>query len=145
MIGIVWAGPWPMWHRLDVTRALAGWFAFAVLLFATLWIWPTVATVPRRAIGIGADVGIITWAMLLAGELGVAFFCLYFWITFGNLFRYGRAYAFACQLLCVIGFIVVIVTEPWWRTHLGVSSGLLVGLIVVPLYVSVLLSRLQQQ
>ena len=143
MIGMVWAASWLMWHIPNVTWALGAWFAFGVLLFATLWIWPTVATVPRRIIGIGADVGILTWAMLLAGEQGVTLFCFYFFITFGNLFRYGRAYALGCQALCVVGFILVISTEPWWRTHLAVGSGLLVGLILVPLYVSALLQQRQ--
>jgi len=43
--------------------------------------------------------------MFLAGEAGVAMIGVYLFITLGNGFRYGRAYLFACQALCLFGYI----------------------------------------
>ncbi len=82
--------------------------------------------------------------MYLAGEAGVSMLGVYLFITFGNGFRYGRSYLFACQLLCLIGFTVVLLTAPYWAKHQVAGWGLMIALVVLPLYVSTLLKRIQE-
>ena len=76
-----------------VMLGLDAYLALATLLLAAILIWP-VPNVPRRMVGMVADVGVITWALFLSGEIGVSWFGIYLFITFGNGFRYGRAYLF---------------------------------------------------
>ncbi|MBZ0172124.1 MAG: hypothetical protein K8E66_07080, partial [Phycisphaerales bacterium] len=66
------------------------------------------------------------------------------WVTFGNGFRYGRAYLFGSALMSAAGFLFVILTTEFWHRHPGFASGLLAGLIVLPAYVSTLLKKLHE-
>jgi two-component system, sensor histidine kinase RpfC len=80
--------------------------------------------------------------MFLAGEAGVSMIGVYLFVIFGNGFRYGRNYLFACQLLCIVGFIAVLRFAPYWQEHQVADWSLMVMVIVLPLYVSTLLKRI---
>jgi two-component system, sensor histidine kinase RpfC len=94
--------------------------------------------------GMLADTGAATFCMFLAGESGVSMIGVYLFITFGNGFRYGRAYLFACQALCLLGFSAVLVFAPYWKAHPVAGWCLMIALIVLPLYVSTLSQRIQE-
>lgn len=127
----------------ELMLGLAAYFALMILLFVADCIW-LAPSVPRRVIGMMADVGVTTWAMFLSGESAVGLFGLYLSFTLGSAFRYGRRYLFLCQMLSLFGFMTVVMMAPWWREHPATGWGLLLTLYMLPLYVSVLL-RLQQQ
>ena len=91
-----------------------------------------------------ADAGAATFCMFLAAESGVSMIGVYLFITFGNGFRYGRSYLFACQILCLIGYCAVLAYAPYWQAHSVAGWCLLVALVVLPLYVSSLLKRIQE-
>jgi two-component system sensor histidine kinase RpfC len=95
---------------------LAGFFALAIGIFIAIWLWPA-PNAPRRVLGMVADVGAISFALLLAGESGVGLVGVYLFVVFGNGFRYGRKSLFVCQLLCVAAFTVVLFAAPWWKEH----------------------------
>jgi two-component system sensor histidine kinase RpfC len=95
-------------------------------------------------IGMVADAGAATFCMFLAGESGVSIVGVYLFITFGNGFRYGRAYLVACQALCLVGYSAVLLLAPYWQGHLVTGCGLMLTLVVIPLYVSTLLKRIQE-
>jgi two-component system sensor histidine kinase RpfC len=120
---------------------LLGFFMLAIGIFVAIWIWPA-PNVPRRVLGMLADVGAITFALFLAGESGVGLVGIYLFSIFGNGFRYGRKSLFVSQVLCLAGFEMVILTAPWWREHPYIGSGLLCSILVLPLYVSTLLMRI---
>lgn len=122
---------------------LAADLVLALTLFVAICIWPA-ANIPRRAIGMLADAGAATFCMFLAGESGVSMIGVYLFITFGNGFRYGRAYLFACQGLCLIGFLAVLMYAPYWEYHHVAGWCLMTALVVLPLYVSTLLKPIQQ-
>ncbi|HST12238.1 MAG TPA: hypothetical protein VLL05_17825 [Terriglobales bacterium] len=146
--GLVLAYVWIVEHpRADLMLWLAAYFALAILLLAAICIWPAGKVLRRSMVIIGmvADVAIITWVMFFVGPDGVGLFGVYLFITFGNLFRYGRAYMFACQSLCIVGFMVVLLFAPWWSMNQAVGVGLLIQLIMLPTYVSTLLLRIQQR
>lgn len=120
---------------------LAGWLILAIGIFAAIRIWPA-ANVPRRVLGTVADAGVITFGLFLAGESGVLFVGAYLFIIFGNGFRYGRAYLYLCQLLCLMGFMLVALKVPWWRHEPGVALGWMVSMLVLPFYVSAFVAHL---
>ncbi len=115
----------------------------AIALFVGICAWPAPSIV-RRATGMLADAGAATFVMFLTGETGVLMICVYLFITFGNGFRYGRAYLFRCQALCLAGFLAVLLYAPYWQIHRGAGWCLMVALVVLPLYVSTLLKRIEQ-
>jgi two-component system, sensor histidine kinase RpfC len=120
---------------------LLGFFMLAIGIFVAIWISPA-PNIPRRVLGMVADVGAITFALFLAGESGVGLVGVYLFVIFSNGFRYGRMSLFVCQVLCLMGFIPVILVAPWWREHPYIGWGLMYSIFVLPLYVSTLLKRI---
>jgi len=112
--------------------------ALALAIFACICVWP-VANVPRRLIGMLADTATATAVMFLTDEIGFLMIGVYLFITFGNGFRYGIRYLFACGLLCIAGFTAVLNYAPFWQPHLTAGICLMVALILLPLYVAKLL------
>ena len=96
----------------------------------------------RRAIGMVHDNGMTTYVMYSLGEYCAPFYIVLLWVTFGNGFRYGRKYLFASAFLGTAFFSLVIATTEYWRSHSTLGLGLLLGLVVLPAYVSSLLKKL---
>jgi two-component system sensor histidine kinase RpfC len=116
---------------------------FSALLFASIVVWPA-ANVARRILGMIADSATTTFCVALSGEVGIAIFGVYLFISFGNGFRYGRSYLFGCQAMCLVGFIGVLILSDYWEQHQIAGWGLFIALIVLPLYVSTLLKRIHE-
>jgi two-component system, sensor histidine kinase RpfC len=129
--------------ELLLLQGLAAGVVLALVLFLAICIWPA-PNVSRRVIGMAADAGAATFCMFLLGESGVSMVGVYLFIIFGNGFRYGRAYLFACQALCLLGYSAVLLFVPYWQGHRVAGLSLMVTLIVIPVYVSALLKRIQQ-
>ena len=137
---------WPSgWSdkELNIVLILGGFFVVAAALFAAICIEPR-KNVARRLIGMAADVAGCTWYMWVAGEYGFFVIGIYLFITFGNGFRYGTKYLFGCQLLCIAGLVSVVAFVPYWQERQIAGIGLLIALVVLPLYVSTLLKRIQE-
>jgi two-component system sensor histidine kinase RpfC len=123
---------------------LVGFFAMAIGFLVAIWIWPA-ANVARRVLGMVADVGVTTFALFLSGASGVGLVGLYLFFIFGNGFRYGRRYLLLCTGLSLAGFMSVTFAAPWWRDEPIIGWGLMVSMLVLPLYVSTLLMRIQSE
>jgi two-component system sensor histidine kinase RpfC len=120
---------------------ISGYLAFGVLL--TLWILAAPhVSVARRFLGMIGDNAVATYFLSQMGEGGAAIFFVYFLLIFGNGFRYGRLYLHACQLMGIVGFSAVLIVSPFWSMHMGIGVGFLMALILVPLYVGVLVERI---
>jgi len=97
----------------------------------------------RRMIGMFADLGTTTAAMSLSGAAASPLYLFYLWITFGNGFRFGKKYLYISMCMSITGFSLVIYLSPFWSEQLFLSSGLLISLFVLPIYIASLLKRLQ--
>ncbi|MBU6483304.1 MAG: response regulator [Betaproteobacteria bacterium] len=137
-----WPGNWSA-HDARVVAILAAFLAAATAIFVAICIRPA-ANVPRRLFGMLADTVGCTWYMWVTGDYGFFVIGVYLFITFGNGFRYGRKYLFGCQALCLTGLIAVLAFSPYWQNHRIAGLGLLTALVVLPLYVSTLLNRIQE-
>lgn len=120
--------------------------AFFSLLFSA-WVLSHIATRPaasslRRVIGMVHDNGMAGYMMYALGEYCAPFYIVLLWVTFGNGFRYGRKYLLGSAVLGTISFYLVFITTEYWKSHPKLGIGLLLGLIVLPLYVSTLLKKL---
>jgi two-component system sensor histidine kinase RpfC len=125
----------------EVLAVMSGFLAFSVLLTLRILAAPQ-DSVPRRLIGMIADNAVATYFLFQMGESGAVILFVYLFITFGNGFRYGRFYLYACQLMGIAGFSVVLVVSSFWSQHFRIGLGFLIALIVLPFYVGVLAERI---
>ncbi|MCC6196729.1 MAG: response regulator [Burkholderiales bacterium] len=130
-------------HDRILLFGLLGFLLVAFGLFAAICASPG-KNIPRRIAGMLADSGGTTFALFLANDSGVGLIGVYLFITFGNGFRYGRKYLFLCQALCLAGFVPVVLWAPWWVHQPYIGWGLMASMIVLPLYVSTLLKRIEE-
>ncbi len=131
------------YHQVGMDLRLTMGSMLPVSLAFLGWIWLAPRPHPlRRTLGILYDLGITTLAMTQAGEVAAPLYGFYLWVTFGNGFRYGHRYLYIATLFSVIGFSLVLYASPYWNRHEMLGIGLLLALIVLPLYVATLLKRL---
>ncbi|MBW6505102.1 response regulator [bacterium] len=96
----------------------------------------------RRVVGILGDLLLSCYAIAhLEGEGGI-FYVILLWVIFGNGFRYGRSYLFISAGIGAIGFVLAAFRNEYWSGNLSLAVGMLIGLVVLPLYVSSLLKTL---
>jgi two-component system sensor histidine kinase RpfC len=99
---------------------------------------------PRRVLGMIADYSLMGVGMVLLGELLAPLYVVLMWVTVGNGLRYGPRFLYAAIALAATTFVVVILKTPYWQANPWLAWGLLIGLVVVPLYLSSLLRALVQ-
>lgn len=99
-------------------------------------------SVIRRLLGAWLDAAGTTLFMSLTSDIGVVLIGVYLFITFGNGFRYGKKYLYHAQILSIIGFAITLKVSPFWSTHHTIGYSLMTMLVVLPLYVAQLITRL---
>ena len=122
---------------------LSGFVVFSISLLAVVAIHP-VKSVSRRLLGMVVDLGATTYGMLATGPFGAPLYVVFLWVTFGNGFRYGVRYLYVATMFSTLGFGLVLYTSPYWDSLKVLGVGLLVGIIVLPVYVSALINRLNE-
>jgi len=137
-----WPTDWSP-HDLRVVVILTAFLVIAIGIFAAICVSP-LPSVFRRLAGMAADCAGCTWYMWVAGDYGFFVIGVYLFITFGNGFRYGLRYLFGCQALCLAGLISNLLFASYWQQRQVAGIGLLIAMVVLPLYVSTLLKRIQE-
>lgn len=99
--------------------------------------------VPRRIFAILLDTISVSYAMILGGETASPLYGGYLWATIGVGLRFGRKYLFLTNILSLIGFATVLYSTPYWHEEIVLGLGLCVWLVLLPIYVSALLKRLE--
>lgn len=138
-----WRADWNA-HNIAVLQVLGALFLFAVALLVAICIYPQSSPV-RRMLGMLADIGAVTWYMAIAGQFGFIAVGMFLFITLGNGFRYGRGYLYLSQALSVLGMSWVLWTVPFWADLRVGGFGLLITALVIPMYISALLTALERQ
>lgn len=98
----------------------------------------------RRLLGIAVDTTALTYVLTISGDIGAPLYGAYLWIIIGNGFRFGRRYLYVAQTISILGFCFVLITQPFWQAYPMFGVGLLIWLIIIPPYVSGLISRLEE-
>jgi two-component system, sensor histidine kinase RpfC len=99
----------------------------------------------RHSIFMVCDVVLVCFLLYQLGEYGVPFFAVYLWLTIGNGFRYDYKELILCAGLSIAGFLIVIKTSSFWGEELLFSVTGIILLTIIPLYVSIMLKRLQEE
>lgn len=121
----------------------AQWLGAAILIMLAILIGEKTSRA-RQVASMFADIGAVTYGMLLTQEGGATFFGVYLWVIVGNGLRYGVPSLIATYVLSVAGFTAVIYFNSYWSSNLTLSIGLLITLILVPLYILKLRNQLEQ-
>ncbi len=132
--------------QLDKPFELGVLIAFVLFswgLFTAIVISP-VESVARRVTGMLVDVGATTYGLYAGGSVSAPLYLVYLWVTFGNGFRFGLRYLYAAAVLSAAGFTTVLLVNSYWREIRTLGIGLLIGIVILPLYLSALISRLNE-
>jgi two-component system sensor histidine kinase RpfC len=127
----------------EVTQGLvvaSGFLPLSLVLLAAIIVSPGVSRI-RRLCAALLDAGACTFCMAVSGEAGAPLYVAYLWTIFGNGFRYGKPYLYNSLALSVLGFGFVLATNGYWVENRTIGIGLMVGMIVLSLYVSKLVTR----
>ena len=116
---------------------------FSILLTVAVY-YNYKASSARQLLAVVADIGAISFGMLMAGEIGSIFYGIFLWVIVGNGLRYGTHALVRAQLLGIGGFTLVIVFSDYWAEHRVLAIGLMLTLFLIPLYTFRLLQRLNR-
>ncbi|MCP5150380.1 MAG: response regulator [Ectothiorhodospiraceae bacterium] len=146
IVGHLWLGGAFAGEVLDADLLLrrimgASCLLSALAIMAAVVAWP-VGSAARRVLGMLSDVVFVTYALWAGGAVAAPLFVVYLWVSFGNGFRYGTHYLKTAMALSTIGFAAVLLGSPYWGANVHLGVGVLIGLVVLPLYVSALIRRL---
>ena len=90
------------------------------------------------------DNAVTTYCLIRMGEGGAVIIGVYLFVTFGNGFRYGRLYLYACQVMAMVGFGLVLAESTYWSHSIFVGIGFLIALVVLPFYVGCLAQKIKE-
>lgn len=99
-------------------------------------------SVPRRIITVLLDMGTLSYMIYLSDDIGLPLIFIYLWITFGNGFRYGKKYLLISASLSILGFSVVMLHSEFWHDLKTLGVGVILAMIMLPLYLLFLISKL---
>lgn len=133
------------WHADVSVYAL-----YVVTLFGIAAFWLVLALImspgisPRRRLaGIFVDISSATLLLITGGAPGSIAFGAYLWVTIANGLRYGRKYLYIAHISSIAAFSLVLITSDYWQQNLFLGLSLLVWLLLLPVYVSQLLRKLE--
>ena len=122
-------------------QVLFGLFLFTVANLVVIAYRPQ-KSVTRRLLAMVADYSVISYLMLAYGESMTPLYILYLWVTTGYGLRYGQKYLYLAMAFSLVGFLTVLELNDYWGGIHTVGYGLLMGLVVMPVYTASLLRKL---
>jgi two-component system sensor histidine kinase RpfC len=133
---------------------LAPWQVTALAIFIPIaWViaasfmlhyalWPK-RRVERRAATIVFDAITLSLFIYFGGEAASIFFPVYLWVILGNGFRFGIPYMLGSMAANGLCFALVVANTPNWQANWAFASGVLLSLLIIPLYVARLIRALR--
>lgn len=111
----------------------------AFVLVGSIFLKPVVS-VRRRLAGIFLDILASTFLLITGGEIVALIYGGYLWVTIANGLRYGVHYLKIAHIASLFGFTAVLIFSRYWHEHMVFGIGLLLWLLLLPLYVAKLLT-----
>ena len=133
---------------------LAPWQVTALAIFIPIaWViaagfmlhyalWPK-RRIERRTATIIFDAVTLSLFIYFGGEAASIFFPVYLWVILGNGFRFGIPYMLASMAANGVCFALVIALTPQWQSAWAFAGGVLLSLLIIPLYVARLIRALR--
>ena len=98
----------------------------------------------RRVMVIFSDLGINSFFMHALQAKGAFFYPMYLWIIVGNGVRYGPRYLTLAIAVGVAYFGPMLFWSTYWKTNAVAGSGLLAGMVVLPMFYLTLIKNLHR-
>lgn len=98
--------------------------------------------IARRILSLCFDLFATTFGLYILGETGAPVFSLYLFNALGNGFRFGVPYLYLSCCLGLICFSVVFLTSEFWNSHQTISAGIMIAMLVIPMYAATLVREL---
>ncbi len=89
------------------------------------------------------DLGALSFLFYLSGSFSGTFYPLFLWVIVGNGLRFGVRYLLSATVIAVVFLSFAMMHSDFWRLYLGLSSGLVIGLAILPLFYVVILRELE--
>ncbi|MDH3527129.1 MAG: ATP-binding protein [Gammaproteobacteria bacterium] len=96
----------------------------------------------RRVFTLVSDLTLLSLTLHIGSEAATACFSVYLWLIVGYGMRYGQKYLLAGTIIGSFQFTIVLLTTDYWADQRTAGIGLLIGMIVLPIFYSVLLNKL---
>lgn len=96
-----------------------------------------------KSSGMTIDIIFATYTMIIGNTAMVFLYGIYLWIIIGNGLRFGRTYLYLANVQSLIGFTVVLIYSEFWSKYLYIGCGLMLWLLLMPLYLGKLLNKLE--
>ncbi len=98
----------------------------------------------RRVVTIMTDLGIMTIFMHLGSQHVTSYYPIFLWVIIGNGIRFGERFLQFGVMAGTAGFGSLLLFNEYWSSHLNLGAGLLLGVIVLPMFFMSVLRRLRQ-
>lgn len=118
------------WH---VIALVCFFIPFSIGIFISILVDSQIS-VARRILSMFMDIAATTYALYFLDAAGTAVFGVYLFNACGNGFRFGPRYLYLSSALSIVGFTFVLATSKYWASHLTLGTGLLLVLLVIPMY-----------
>ena len=96
----------------------------------------------RRIVAMLVDIGSVSYELHIGGGATAWLFPGYLWVVFGNGFRFGPSFLLAAMGCSIVGFGTVATVTPFWSSQPPLVTGVIIGLVILPLYALALIRRL---
>ncbi|WP_457674474.1 ATP-binding protein [Thiolapillus sp.] len=126
-----------------VVTLVSTYLVYSLLLIASFWPWPQPSRIRKLATLI-SDIGITLYCMHLYGEGSAPFFVIILWVSIGFGMRFGQVYLLIGTAYSSLGFVSLWLFSPFWAKHPAITSSYLVAALVIPLFASYLMRKLEQ-
>ena len=110
-------------------------------------IWNLFSPAPnslRKVVCISLDTISATYIMITGGLLTACIYGGYLWVSLANGLRFGKGYMMLAYIQSIVGFSVVLIFSDFWRDNLEFGIGLMIWILLLPLYVYKLLIILEK-
>jgi len=115
--------------------------AISILILYSFKIYPDVSHI-RRGFTLVADLTLLSATLYIGGATATLCFSVYLWLIVGYGMRFGQKYLVAGTIIAAIQFSIVLIYTDYWIEQRTAGLGLLIGMIVLPIFFSALLTQL---
>jgi two-component system sensor histidine kinase RpfC len=130
------------YHPIVITGFV--YILFSLAIIYQVYLYPS-GTRWRHTMYMVFDILLVCALLYYLGRYGAPFFAVYLWLTVGNGFRYGYKELILCAILSLTGFVVVSQLSGFWKGEIFFTISGVILLSVIPMYVAVMLKRLQTE
>lgn len=123
-------------------------YGIVIYLVTSIALLTAIVTSPSskvvgRKIGMFIDLLVTTVALVLGGSITAFVYGLYLWVTIANGLRFGVSYLKVAHVASMVCFSSVLLISDYWQENILLGAGLLLWLLLLPIYVSKLLHILE--